>query len=185
MHTHRSYSQPKPNIIMIALSVVGIALSRGTHRVGGWRGLLAGFGMIAAATMASAAPPINTGCFSDLTLKGYDPVAYFTDGKPVEGSKDYTFKWNGATWQFASAAHRDLFAKEPAKYAPQYGGYCAWAMIRGDKADINPSCWKIVNGKLYLNYSTETQTEWSQSIPDNISKANSQWQQLLDKAKNG
>ena len=58
-------------------------------------------------------------------------------------------------------------------------------MIRGDKADINPSCWKIVNGKLYLNYSTETQTEWSQSIPDNISKANTRWQQLLDKAKNG
>jgi YHS domain-containing protein len=141
-------------------------------------------GLIAAATArASAAAPINTGWFSDLTLKGYDPVSYFTDGKPVEGSKDFTFKWNGATWQFVSAEHRDLFAKDPAKYAPQFGGYCAWAMTRGDKADIDPTCWKIVNGKLYLNYSKDIQTEWSQNIPDNIAKANGEWQNLLDKDK--
>ena len=149
--------------------------------VGRWLGWLAGFSLMAAAAVAAA--PINTGWFSDLTLKGYDPVAYFTDSKPVEGSADFTYKWNGATWHFASAAHRDLFAKEPAKYAPQYGGYCAWAMTRGDKADIDPTCWKIVNGKLYLNYSKDIQTQWSATIPDNISKANTEWQQLLDKDK--
>jgi YHS domain-containing protein len=172
--------------IVITLSVVGSALFMNmycTSRIGSWRGWLVGFSLMAAAAVASAVAPINTGWFSDLTLKGYDPVAYFTDGKPVEGSADYTFKWNGATWHFASAAHRDLFAKEPAKYAPQYGGYCAWAMTRGEKADIDPTCWKIVDGKLYLNYSKDIQTQWSATIPDNISKANTEWQQLLDKDK--
>jgi YHS domain-containing protein len=143
-----------------------------------WRVCLCLSLFAAAASLASAAAPINTGWFSDLTLKGYDPVAYFTDGKPVEGSTDYTFKWNGATWRFASAAHRDQFAKEPAKYAPQFGGYCAWAMTRGDKADIDPACWKIVDSKLYLNYSKDIQAQWAQNIPDNIAKANAQWQKL-------
>jgi YHS domain-containing protein len=147
------------------------------------RRVLMVFGLLAIATVVRADPPINTGWFSDLTLKGYDPVAYFTEGKPVEGSKDYTYKWNGATWRFASAANRDAFVKSPAKYAPQFGGYCAWAMTRGDKADIDPSCWKIVDGKLYLNYSKDIQEEWAKSIPDNISKANAQWQTLLEKDK--
>jgi YHS domain-containing protein len=149
-----------------------------------WRNFLAVLGLLACgAVLASADTPINKGWFSDLTLKGYDPVAYFTDSKPIEGSKDFTFKWNGATWRFASAEHRDLFAKTPEKYAPQFGGYCAWAMTRGDKADIDPTCWKIVDGKLYLNYDKDIQEQWSKTIPENIAKANTEWQGIVEKAK--
>lgn len=93
-------------------------------------------------------------------IRGYDPVAYFTEGKPVEGDSDYTHSWMDAKWYFASAANRDVFAANPGKYAPQYGGYCAWAVSQNYTASIDPEAWKIVDGKLYLNYSKDVQQQW-------------------------
>ena len=100
-------------------------------------------------------------------------------GKPVEGSKAYSFEWNGATWRFASAAHRDLFAQAPEKYAPQYGGYCAWAVSQGYTADIDPEAWKIEDGRLFLNYSLEVQKKWAADLPGNVAKGDANWPKLL------
>src|SRR5512135_2769630 len=113
--------------------------------------LLQSLVLLAITRPALALDPIDkTG---GVAIRGYDPVAYFTESKPVEGSKQFTFEWQGATWRFASAANRDLFAKTPEKYAPQYGGYCAYAVSQGHTATIDPQRWRIVDGKLYLNYS--------------------------------
>ena len=136
------------------------------------------FAVIAATSLNAS--PVNTN-WRGLAIKGYDPVAYFTDSKPVEGDSDYTFKWMDATWRFASAEHRDMFAKDPEKYAPQFGGYCAWAVSQGDTAGIDPDAWKIVDGKLYLNYSKDIQEKWLKDIPGNIKKAEENWPKLKDK----
>lgn len=127
-----------------------------------------------------AAAPVNTN-WRGLAIKGYDPVAYFTDGKPFEGDTKFTFEWQGAKWRFASAENRDAFAREPARYAPQFGGYCAWAVSQGYTADIDPEAWKLVDGKLYLNYSPKVQAKWEEDVARNIANAESNWPALRDK----
>ena len=104
-------------------------------------------------------------------INGYDPVAYFKQGKPVEGDSDFTYEWMDAKWYFASAADRDAFARDPEKYAPQYGGYCAWAVSQGYSAKTDPDAWKIVGGKLYLNYSKDIQKKWEAGGIDKLIKA--------------
>ncbi len=108
---------------------------------------------------------IYTGWLSSSAVGGYDPVAYFTEGKPVAGNSAITHQWKGATWRFASEKNRDLFKAEPAKYAPQYGGYCAWAVSQGYTAKGDPNHWKIVGGKLFLNYDAKVQRNWEKDIP--------------------
>ena len=115
------------------------------------------------------------GLFGSAAVRGYDVVAYFTQAKPVEGKRSFTHNWNDAEWRFASAANRDLFATNPEKYAPQYGGWCAWAVSQGYTASIDPEAWRIVDGKLYLNYSKSVQRQWVQDVPGNISKGNRNW----------
>lgn len=115
---------------------------------------------------------------SGIAIKGYDPVAYFTEGKPAKGETRFQHKWMGATWQFSSAANRDLFVANPKKYAPQYGGYCAYGVSEGHKAPIDPKAWTIVDGKLYLNYDLGVQGTWRKAIPDNISKADMNWPKI-------
>jgi YHS domain-containing protein len=117
-----------------------------------------------------------------VALHGYDPVAYFTEGAPVEGSAEITYAWNGATWHFADTAHRDLFAAEPEAYAPQFGGYCAWAVSRDYTADVDPTAWKIVDGKLYLNYNLEVKAEWEKEFEENIRKGRENWPGLHKQA---
>jgi YHS domain-containing protein len=136
-------------------------------------------GSILAATAAWAVDPVNR-TRAGIAIKGYDPVAYFTDSRPAKGSPDHTHDWNGATWQFSSEGNRALFAADPDKYAPQYGGYCAWAVSRNDTAGIDPDAWKIVDGKLYLNYSAKIQEKWSKDIPGNIAAADRNWPGLID-----
>lgn len=121
--------------------------------------------------------PINK-TFSGVAIKGYDPVAYFTEGRPVKGRSEFQYEWLGATWQFANAANRDAFAKNSIKYAPQFGGYCAWAVSQGYTAGIDPAAWKIVEGKLYLNYSKSVQQKWEQDVPGNIRKGHENWPKL-------
>ena len=116
-----------------------------------------------------------------VAIKGTDPVAYFQESKPVSGSDSFTYEWKNATWKFASAENRDLFASNPEKYAPKYGGYCAWAVSQGSTAPIDPSAWKIVDGKLYLNYDKRVQKTWEKDIPGNIAKADRNWPGVLNK----
>lgn len=131
------------------------------------------------AVLALALAPVN----GKVALKGYDAVAYFEQAKPVEGSRQYEVQWNGATWRFASAASKQKFLAAPQAYAPQYGGYCAWAVSRNYTADADPHAWKIVGGKLYLNYNRKVQKSWEEDVPGNIAKADANWPKLLN-AKN-
>lgn len=133
------------------------------------------------AAPALAVSPVNKTFVGGLAIDGFDPVAYFTEAKPVEGKKGFTFEWRGAVWRFASAAHRDLFAQEPEKYAPQYGGYCAYAVAKGTTADIDPAAWTIRDGKLYLNYDKATQEKWLMDPAGYISRADANWPKLLAK----
>lgn len=119
--------------------------------------------------------------FSDRTgaIRGYDPVAYFAGGGPVKGSPQFTHQWRGATWHFASAENRDKFAAAPEKYAPQYGGYCAYGVAHGYAPEIDPAAWSIVEGKLYLNYSLGVRERWNKDIPGYIRRADANWPAVL------
>jgi YHS domain-containing protein len=136
---------------------------------------------LAAVPALAAQDPIYTGRFSNVAIGGTDPVAYFIEGRPVEGSRQFTHDWNGATWRFASAANRDRFAADPAAYAPQYGGYCAWAVAQGYTASTDPQAWRIVDGKLYLNYNLEVRERWLQDVPGHIAAADANWPKVLEK----
>lgn len=139
---------------------------------------LAAIGVPLAAAHAKDAP-VYTGTFSNLAVGGYDPVAYFSEGHPVKGERQFTLKHQGAEWRFASAANREAFAAAPQKYAPQYGGYCAWAVSQGYTASGDPQFWKIVDGKLYLNYDADVQKKWERDIPGFIAKADHNWPAVL------
>jgi YHS domain-containing protein len=111
----------------------------------------------------------------DVAIKGYDAVAYFEAGKALKGSALFIYKWHDMAWYFLTQTNRDLFATNSEKYAPQYDGYCAWAMMEGRIAQTDPEVWKIVSGKLYLNCSTAAYEKWSKDIPGNIKKADTNW----------
>ena len=111
----------------------------------------------------------------EVAIKGYDTVAYFQAGKALKGSESFTFQWHNLTWYFLTKENRDQFVANPEKYAPQYDGYCAWAMTESRKAVTDPEAWKIVNGKLYLNCSMAAYEKWSRDIPGNIIKADRNW----------
>ncbi|MEM0943259.1 MAG: YHS domain-containing (seleno)protein [Pseudomonadota bacterium] len=132
-----------------------------------------------AAEPAFAKEPVYQS-FLGTAIDGTDPVAYFTEGRPVEGSSDYTHEWNGATWRFSSADNLAKFSADPAKYAPQYGGYCAWAVAQGYTASTDPNAWRIVDGKLYLNYNADVQTRWEADIPGHITSADGNWPEVLN-----
>lgn len=128
----------------------------------------------------SAKDTVYTGFLGSLAVSGYDAVAYFAEGAPLEGSADHELEWNGATWRFASAANLAAFQADPAAYAPQYGGYCAWAVAQGGTASSDPTAWRIVAGKLYLNNSPDIHRRWEKDIAGNIAKGDSNWPQVLD-----
>ena len=115
-----------------------------------------------------------------VALDGQDVVAYFTQSKLVMGVSQFKHNWGGTTWMFASAANRDMFANNPEKYAPQYGGYCAQATSEGNLVVTQPDAWKIVNGKLYLNYDKTVQAQWMGDIPGHIASANKNWPAILN-----
>lgn len=131
------------------------------------------------ASSAGAVAPVNKNLFGT-AVEGYDVVAYFTEGRPVKGQSEFSHSWRGATWRFASAEHRDLFAANPERYAPQYGGYCAYAVAQGATAGIDPEAWKIVDGKLYLNLNKDIQERWLQDVLGYIAKADANWPGLVD-----
>ena len=114
-----------------------------------------------------------------LALRGYDAVAYFREGAAVEGSAEFVRQWNGARWLFKSAENRDAFAGMPQAYAPQYGGYCSYAVAHAYTADADPRAWKVVDGKLYLNYNEDVRRLWEQDIPGFLRKSEQNWPQFL------
>ena len=114
-------------------------------------------------------------------IRGYDPVAYFTVGAATRGSDQFSAEWQGSTFRFANADNLAAFKADPAAYAPQYGGYCAYALSKGAIAGTVPEAWSIVDGKLYLNYSTSVRQRWKQDIPGNIRAANANWPAVLER----
>lgn len=108
-------------------------------------------------------------------INGYDPVAYFTMSKPVKGSASHTLKWNDAEWQFSSAENLAIFSANPEKYAPKYGGYCAYAVSRGYTAPTDPDAWSVVDGALYLNYSKGVRSRWDSDQAANIISGDKNW----------
>lgn len=143
---------------------------------------LVGLGLVAAtATMISARAVrarIFTGFIEDTALGGYDAVAYHTTGEAVRGSESITLSYQGATWRFATAENLALFEANPAAYAPQYGGHCAWAAAEGYLAQGDPNVWRIVDGRLYLNASQGINRRWLRDIPGFISQADANWPSL-------
>ncbi|MBA4284793.1 MAG: hypothetical protein C0434_04605 [Xanthomonadaceae bacterium] len=144
---------------------------------------------LAAVGSLHAAPAINTfgeggGFFSDpkrtdTAIRGYDPVAYFVDGRPVKGSAQHVLVWQGAKWQFASQAHLEAFKADPGKYAPQYGGYCAYGVAEGHVVKIEPDQWAVIDGKLYLNYDESVSKKWKQDPAGYIRKADAAFDALI------
>lgn len=116
-----------------------------------------------------------------LALRGHDPVAYQTQNRPVPGSPQFTATHEGATYRFASAANRDAFRADPARYAPAFGGFCAMGVAMGRKLDGDPALFRVVDNRLYLNVSAPVQQRWVQDIPGNIRTANEQWPALRGK----
>lgn len=134
---------------------------------------------LAASTALAAKNAVNTGFFGDVAVKGADVVAYFTQGRFVEGKKEHSLKWSGAEWRFASAEHLRLFRETPEKYAPRYGGYCAYAVAKGSTAGIDPEAWSIVDGRLYLNYSKSVRETWLLDTKGYIDQADRNWPGVL------
>ena len=141
--------------------------------------ILFALAFLSSSLTAHAAEPIYTK--GGLAIGGYDPVAYFTDGKPVKGKAEFETDWSGARWRFASAEHRDAFKAEAARYAPQFGGYCAYGVSKGHKAPTEADAWSVVDGKLYLNYNKDVQRLWEKERPAVIGEAELQWPGVLAK----
>ncbi len=117
--------------------------------------------------------------FNGRAIRGFDPVAYFTQAKPVKGDSRFQYKWNGATWRFSSKKNMDLFKSNPEKYAPQYGGFCAYAMaVAGQFASTVPEAWTIEDGKLYLNYSIGVRGDWESNTAQYIKVGDNNWNEI-------
>lgn len=161
----------RPRSVVLLAAVLGLLLAGA--------GLLLGSG--SAPRAAGEAGPVFV--HDGYAIRGYDPVAYFTEGEPVAGSPEFEAQWNGATWRFASAENRARFLADPEAYAPQYGGFCAWAVAeKGALYSIDPQAWKIVDGRLYLNYSDSIQRRWEQDIPGFIELGDRRWPQIREES---
>jgi YHS domain-containing protein len=126
-----------------------------------------------------AADSIYTGFFSNKALDGYDTVAYFTEGKPVEGDSQWQVEYQGADWYFSSEQNLEMFKADPERYAPQYGGYCAWAIsAKSDFAPGDPQYWAVVNDKLYLNYDADIKSRWDDDRSGHIKQGDANWVHL-------
>ncbi|MGD9851977.1 MAG: YHS domain-containing (seleno)protein [Nitrospirales bacterium] len=141
-------------------------------------------GSLFAVFLAMAATPVLAGDVTHSTpgISGYDPVAYFTEGKPVKGSGYHVAEYKGVTYVFASKDHKTTFEANPEKYVPAYGGYCAYGVAVGKKFVSDPEAWKIVQGKLYLNLDKDIQGKWAKDIPGYIKKSEANWKEIKDKA---
>lgn len=130
-------------------------------------------------TLSAQKYPESVYTVDGLAIKGYDPVAYFVDQKAMKGVVSLTFDWKGSKWLFATKENLEAFKKEPEKYAPQYGGYCAWGMSNGYKAKVDPmNAWTIHDGKLYLNYNKSIKAKWVPKKEELIKVADKNWMEI-------
>lgn len=150
--------------ILLGLSVALLLVSVG------------GFAYLRSLGILSSEPVYAT---AEGAIDGYDPVAYFTRGLPTPGRSEFTHEWQGAQWRFASAEHRDRFAADPARYAPQFGGYCAYAVSENYTAKTDPQAWSLVDGRLYLNFDAEVAKLWNDTREERIRKAEQNWPGVL------
>ena len=135
---------------------------------------------------AHAAGTVNTGYFGSVAIMGYDPVAYFTEGRSMKGSEEFSYEWLGTPWHFASRKHQELFMSEPVKYAPQFGGYCAGEVaFEGITVNIDPDAWRIIDGKLYLGYDKGFMTALEAKPQEFLPAAEANWPKLEAKLKEG
>jgi enamine deaminase RidA (YjgF/YER057c/UK114 family) len=153
-----------------------------------WRASL--YGLKPTATLvgllAIVLAPAARGDEPKLSISGYDPVAYFTDGKPVQGKTEFEYLWHKLRWRFASSDHRDLFTKSPDRYAPQYDGYCAMGVSNDEAAHkdtVDPEAWAIVDGKLYLTHNQHWLEVWREQAAQYIKRADANWQAVADRAE--
>ncbi len=130
---------------------------------------------------SAAAGAINTLGTEGVAIRGYDPVAYFTEGAPKKGEAEFTAEHEGAKWQFANAENKALFEADPAKYTPAYGGYCAYGVAQGYLVKIEPDAWSIRDGRLYLNFDQSVQARWAEKPVEYIAQADDQWPGLIAK----
>lgn len=142
--------------------------------------LLAATFILLLSNVAVAADAVRTTWLGNLAVEGYDPVAYFTENAAVKGSKEFQWEWMDANWRFSSEENLNAFKLEPEKYAPQYGGYCAWAVSNNYTAGIDPEQFTVLDGKLYLNYNAEVQTMWTAERGERIKLADEYWPGLID-----
>jgi len=136
-------------------------------------------GLTAGSNATAAQPAIFSA--SGAAINGYDPVAYFTEERPVRGDAAHSLRWNGATWHFASPGNKARFEAAPERYAPRYGGYCAYAVARGYTARTVPEAWHVHDGKLYLNFSLRVRRLWRRDIPGNIAEGDANWPAVLSR----
>jgi len=144
--------------------------------------LKSGWALLALSLMTAASVSARAGEPS-LSINGYDPVAYFTDGRPVQGRSDYEYLWHKLRWRFASSEHRDMFSKEPNRYAPQYDGYCAMGVTNdaaAHKDSVDPNAWAIVDGRLYLVHNTFWLEKWREQAAEYIKRADLNWHAVED-----
>ena len=139
-------------------------------------GLLAISPLVARPAFAATPEVFSDGGFA---IRGTDPVAYFTTGGPVRGTDAHLLMWRGATWAFSNAENMAAFEMNPDAYAPQYGGYCAYAVSQGYTASTDPEAWTIHDGKLYLNYSKSVRSRWERDIPGHVAAADANWPGVL------
>jgi YHS domain-containing protein len=146
---------------------------------------LCGLATLAAIVVFAEARPVladesvNTGYFGGVAIMGYDPVAYFTDNKAVKGSEKYSYEWLGTPWHFASREHEEMFASEPLRYAPQYGGYCAGEVVGGSvTVDVDPTAFKIIDGKLYLIYDKPHADDFATHAREDVATADANWPKI-------
>lgn len=135
--------------------------------------------MLVTALAWAESAPVYTGLLSNTGAGGYDVVSYFDEGNAVPGSADFTVAYLGATWRFHTADHREQFQASPERYAPAYGGYCAWAVSQGYLAKGDPEYWTIIDGRLFLNYSRSVQEKWLKDTGGFIRQADQNWPGIL------
>ena len=139
------------------------------------------FSFVALTSLLVSAQKSEVFIKSGVAIRGYDPVAYFKEGQAIEGKDQFVYNWNEAEWHFFNQLNLDSFKTNPQKFAPQYGGYCAYGMSEGHKAPTDPNAWTIVNGKLYFNYSLKVRELWRDKKEEKIETADKNWPALKDK----
>ena len=142
--------------------------------------MLVTIALLYTASALASESPVYTGLLSNTGAGGYDTVSYFETGQPTKGSNEYTTQYQGATWRFANAENLARFKENPERFAPVYGGYCAWAISQGYLAKGDPKHWSIREGRLYLNYNQSVQDQWLEDPDGFIRQADANWPTVLE-----